>query len=94
MNQDVPDLPQFLEDKLGSGLRYACKYWTAHLLSASTSGKYGDQLIASTQFFDHSVFPWMEVMSLEGHLEGVIHSMNNLLDWLGKVSGARYCRYR
>jgi hypothetical protein len=26
-------------------------------------------------------------MSLEGHLEDVIHSMNHLLDWLGKVSG-------
>ena len=32
----------------------------------------------------------MEVMSIEGHLEGVIYSMNHLLDWLGKVSSTRY----
>ena len=87
MNQDVPDLPQLLRDKLGSGLRYACKYWSAHLLVSSTSGKYGRWLVASTSlFFRHGVFPWMEVMSLEGRLEDVIHSMNHLLDWLGKVS--------
>jgi len=88
MNQDIPDLPELLRDKLGSGLRYACKYWSAHLLSSSTSREYSNRLIASTSlFFDHSVFPWMEVMSLEGCLEDVIHSMNHLLDWLGKVSG-------
>ena len=86
MNQDIPDIPQLLQNRLGGGLRYACEHWSTHLLF-STSGEYRNRLIASTSlFFDHSVFPWMEIMSLEGHLEGVVHSMNNLLDWLGKVS--------
>ena len=90
-NQDVPDVPQLLRDKLGGGLRYACKHWSMHLLFSPTSGTYGNRLVASTfRFFDHSVFPWMEVMSLEGHLEGVIHSMTHLLDWLGKVSSTHY----
>ena len=40
--------------------------------------------------FQPYVFPRMEVMSIEGHLEGVIYSMNLLLDWLGKVSSTRY----
>jgi len=87
MNEDVPDRPQLLKEKLGSGLRYACKYWSTHLLCSSTPGEYGNQLIAlMSLFFDNNIFPWMEVMSLEGHLEDVIHSMNNLLDWLIKVS--------
>jgi len=95
MNQDIPDRPQLLREELGSGLRYACKYWSTHLLFSSTSGGYGNRLVASTSLFlGHNVFPWMEVMSLEGHLEGVIHSMNHLLDWLGKVSGTRYGQYR
>jgi hypothetical protein len=90
MNQDIPDPLQLLEDRLGSGLRYACKYWSAHLLLSSTSGEYRSRLVASTsRFFDHGVFPWVEVMSLEGRLEDVIHSMNHMLDWLSKVS--RYC---
>jgi hypothetical protein len=92
MNQDVSDRLQLLMDGLGSGLRYACKYWSTHLLSSSTSG---DRLIASaSRFFDNDVFPWMEVTSLEGHLEDVVHSMNHLLNWLGKVSDTRYGRYR
>jgi WD40 repeat protein len=95
MNQDVPDPPQLLEDRLGSGLRYACKYWSTHLLFSSTSGGYGSRLVASvSQFFDHGVFPWMEVMSLEGRLEDVIHSMNHLLDWLSKVSYSRSDQYQ
>ena len=85
MNQDVPNIAQLLRDKLGSGLRYACKYWSTHLSLASEEDC--NRLVTSTsRFFDHSVFPWMEVMSLEGHLEGVVHSMNHLLDWLGNVS--------
>jgi len=95
MNQDVHDVPQLLRDKLGSGLRYACKHWSTHLLFSPTSGGCGSRLIASTsQFFDHSVLPWMEVMSLEGHLEGVIHSMNHVLDWLGKVSSTQCGQYQ
>ena len=94
MNQDVPNRPQLLRDKLGSGLRYACRYWSTHLLSSSSSEKHSKWLIAPTSlFFNRAVFPWMEVMSLEGNLEDVIHSMNHLLDWLGKVSGTRYNQY-
>jgi len=90
MNEDVSDRPQRVE-KLGSGLRYACKHWSAHFLSSPPSGDYYNRLIASTSmFFGRAVFPWMEVMSLEGHLEGVIHSMNHLLNWLDTVSGTRY----
>jgi len=93
MNQDVPDRPRLLMDKLGGGLRYVCRYWSMHLLFSS-SGERGNWLIAPTSlFFNHAVFPWMEIMSIEGHLEGVIHSMNHLLDWLGKVSSTRYGQY-
>ena len=95
MNQDIPDLPQLLRDKLGSGLRYASKYWSLHLLSSPTSGEYGNRLITSTSlFFDRTVFPWMKVMSLEGHPEDVVHSMQHLLDWLNKVSGSRCGPYQ
>ena len=89
MNDDIPDRQRLLMDKLGSGLRYACEYWSTHLLFSPFGAC--NQLTASTsQFFDHSLFPWMEVMSLEGRLEGVIHSMNHLLDWYGKVSSPHY----
>lgn len=87
MNQDIQDPLRLLDVELGSGPRYACKFWSSHLLLSPTSGEHRDCLIASTsQFFKSSVFPWMEIMSLEGRLEDVIHSVNIVLDWLSKVS--------
>jgi len=39
MNQDVFELPQLLEKKLGSATQYACSYWARHLtLSPTSSG--------------------------------------------------------
>lgn len=84
MNRDIPDLQELMEDKLGSGLRYACEFWAIHLSFSPSFKEYRFRLAA---FFGRNLFPWMEVMSLEGHLEGVIHSMNHLL---GKVSGSNY----
>ena len=87
MNQDIRDPPQLLDVALGSGPCYACKHWYSHLLlSPTASGECRDRLIASaSQFFKGSVFPWMEVMGLEGCLEDVIHFVNIVADWLGKV---------
>ena len=88
MNEDIPDRPRLI-GKLGSGLRYACEYWSTHL--SFSPWMYGDGLITSiSMFFDRTVFPWMEVMSLEGHLEGVIHSLNQLSNWLDRVSDPRH----
>jgi len=88
MNEDVSDREQLLMEKLGSGLRYACKHWSTHLISSSSSREYDDQLMTPiSTFFDRAVFPWMEVMSLEGHLEGVVHSMSRVSNRSYQVSG-------
>ena len=86
MNRDVANVPELLEDKVGGGLRYACGYWAMHVRSSPTTGDFATRLIASaTDFFKNNALPWIEVMSLEKRLEGVIHSINNLIDWLGAV---------
>jgi hypothetical protein len=86
MNQDVIDLPQLLEDKLSGAVRYACSYWARHLNLSLKSSGYDRQIIISVTEILRSAPPWIEVMSLEGRLEEVIHSMHSLLAWLGKVS--------
>jgi len=88
MNQDVPNLLQLLEDKLGSAVRYACRYWTQHLRLSPISGNYATSVGVLVTRMLESAPPWIEVMSLENHLEEVIPSMNYLLDWLDKVSGS------
>jgi hypothetical protein len=86
MNRDVANLPELLEDKVGSATRYACGYWAMHVRSSPTTDDYANRLIPSaTEFFENNAIPWIEVMSLENRLESVIHSIYNLLDWLGMV---------
>ena len=86
MNQDILDLPQLLEDKLGSAVRYACQYWAIHLRLSATSTIYVDQAINLATEVLKNAPPWIEVMSLENHLEVVVYSMNDLLAWLDEVS--------
>ena len=86
MNRDVANLPELLEDKVGSATRYVCGYWAMHVWSSSTTGDHADRLISSaTKFFENNVVPWIEVMSLENRLESVIHSIYGLFLWLGTV---------
>ena len=86
MNRDVPNLSELLEEKVGSATRYACGYWAMHVWSSPTTGDYTHQLLTSAiEFFKANGIQWIEVMSLEGQLEGVVHSIHTLLDWLGMV---------
>ena len=86
MNRDVSGLPQLLEDRLGGAMRYACRYWARHLDLSPNSGDYIHQVAISVTEMLGNAPPWIEVMSLDNHLEEVIHSMYGLLDWRDKVS--------
>jgi archaellum biogenesis ATPase FlaH len=85
-NQDIWDLPQLLENKLGGAVRYACTYWAGHLRLSPTSGDLAGQTIDSVTYTLKNAPAWIELMSLESQLGEVINSMNSLLDWLDKVS--------
>ena len=86
MNRDIPDIPDLLEDKIGGATRYACAYWAIHIRSSPIDNDHATRLVASaTEFLKKNAPPWVEVMSLEKRLEGVIHNINNLLEWLGTV---------
>ena len=90
MNQDVPNLPELLVDKVGEGTRYACGYWAIHVQSSPTTNDYAHRLIASaTQFFMGNAIAWVEIMSLENKLESVIHNIHALFDWLMMASKFR-----
>jgi hypothetical protein len=90
-NQEVVNLPELLEDKVGSATRYACSHWAMHVRSSPITSH---RLISSaTTFFKRNAIPWIEVMSLENRLEGVIHSIYELLDWLGTVCRFNHGQY-
>ena len=92
MNQDVPNLPELLEENVSSATQYACSYWAMHIRSSPTTGDYALWLITSaTNFLKESGIQWIEVMSLENQLESVIHSINDLSDWFSKVRAQDKC---
>ena len=86
MNQEVQDLPQLVEDRIGGAVQYACAYWAEHLNLSPTTTDFTGQVFDLAVNTLQNAPVWIEVMSLESHLGGVIHSLNNLLDWLGRVS--------
>ena len=87
VNQDVSNLPQLLEHKLGGALLYACNYWARHLkLSPTWDDDWTYQVIVLATGMLERAPLWIEVMSLESHLDEVIYSMYGLLDWIDKVS--------
>ena len=89
MNLDVPNLPELLEENVGSATRYTCGYWVR---SSATTGDYALWLIASaTDFLKASGIQWIEIMSLENRLESVIHSINDLSDWFNMVCAQDKC---
>jgi len=90
MNQDIQELPQLLENKIGGAIQYACTYWARHLSLSPVSGDFGEQIIDLLTSMFQNAPPWIEVMSLENQLGEVIHSMNSLLDWLKIVSGSYF----
>ena len=83
-NQDVRELPQLLEDKLGGAVRYACSYWVRHLDLAMLGPAH--HIHSMVEILNHAA-PWIEVMSLENRLGDVIRTMNSLLVWARDVSG-------
>ena len=92
MNRDVHNLPELLEDKVGSATRYACSYWAMHVRSSPTTDGYALRLIASaTEFFSTNAIQWIEVMSLENRLESVVHSINDIFEWFSMVCTQHEC---
>jgi len=85
-NQAILDLPELLKKELGGAVQYACSHWARHLELSPTSGIHHFQVTLSATKMLKNAPLWIEVMSLDGNLEGVIHSMNSLLAWLDKVS--------
>ena len=86
MNQEVQDLPQLVEHRIGGSVQYACAYWAEHLKLSPTTADFTGQVFNLAINTLQNAPVWIEVMSLENHLGEVIYSMNSLLDWLGRVS--------
>ena len=93
MNREVENLSELLEDRVGSATRYACCYWARHIRSSPTTNDHAIRLIDSAIEFFKNALPWIEVMSLDNRLEGVIDNIQDLFDWLERVCNFNCASY-
>ncbi|TDL20944.1 hypothetical protein BD410DRAFT_868813 [Rickenella mellea] len=66
------------------GLEYACVYWTSHVIQLKSEDNIDDQVLQL--FFDRSLLPWLEYLSLLGKPDTALGSLQSLERW-----AAIYC---
>jgi hypothetical protein len=68
---------------------YAYQFWAYHLrLSDIAYDDSGAKIVKYVnQFFEESLLPWLEVLSIKGNLHVAIYSLHEVRSWLIDVSG-------
>ena len=92
LNDDAPldkvgDLLARQKAHIGDALRYACRFWTRHLVEIlSSSHGVGDVHKAIDKFFTTQFPYWIEVLCLMSSLDVAIYAVNDIDKWYTSVS--------
>jgi len=87
MLSEVKDLPDRQKDHIGDALKYACCFWTKHLLWIP----YNDPGVQEVQeaideFFPTCLLFWIEALILMGKLDIGVYVLNDIQQWYTLVS--------
>ena len=83
----VEDLPARRVAYIGDALKYACRFWTNHLVKIPGHGPdIGEVQKAIDKFFKSHLLFWIEVLSLIGALNVGIYALNDIQRWYLSVS--------
>jgi len=86
----VKDLPTRRKDYIGDALKYACCFWTKHLLRIPSSSSHVKEVQeAIAKFFTTHLLYWIEVLALIGDLGFGIHAMYDIEKWCASVSAVQ-----
>ena len=92
--EEVEDLSDRRETRIGSSLEYACQFWARHLAGVPGSGSGAKRVQeAIEEFFDKCLLCWFEVLSIMGHLEAAVYGINYVQQWYISVSSSRTHSY-
>ena len=84
---DVEDLIGCRKEYIGDALKYACCFWTKHLMNTLGSGPGINKVQkAIDHFFTTCLLFWIEVLSLVGKLDIGVHALNDVQQWYTMVS--------
>ena len=83
----VEDLPTRRTTYIGDTLKYACRFWTDHLVRIPGHGPGIHEVQkAIDKFFKKYLLYWIEVLSLVGTLNVGVHALNDIQRWYLLVS--------
>jgi len=72
---------------IGGALKYACQFWTKHLLEVPSSSPHFEEVQrAIDRFFTVHLLHWIEVLVLTENLGVGVHAMNDIEQWYNLVS--------
>ena len=84
---EVKNLSTYQRDHIGDALKYACHFWTKHLLKIPASSSHIEEVQKSiNDFFTTQLLFWIKVLSLTGNLNIGVHALNDIQQWYILVS--------
>ena len=84
---EVKDLSTRKKDHIGDSLKYACQFWTKHLLGISASSPHFEEVQKRiNKFFTVHLLHWIEVLAITGSLGGGVSAMDDIEQWCNLVS--------
>jgi len=87
---DNKDLSALCKDHIGDALKYACCYWTKHLLMIPANISCIKQMEEGiNQFFTTYLPYWIEVLALTGNLGAGVYAINDIERWCALVSAVQ-----
>ena len=92
---EVNDLSALCKDHIGDALKYACCFWTKHLLRIPGSIPCVKEVEKGiNQFFTIYLPYWIEVLALTGNLDVGVYAINDVEKWCALVSSVQNCLLR
>ena len=84
---EVKDLSTQKKDHVGDALKYACQFWTKHLLGVPSDNPCVQKVQEEIdQFFTTHFLHWVEVLVLVGNLDVGVYAMHDIEQWYTRVS--------
>jgi hypothetical protein len=87
---EVEDLSTHQKGHIGDALKYACCFWTKHLLGTPSSGSHVEEVQQAIDKFFTTCLPyWIEVLALTKNLGFGVYAINDVEQWCTSVSGVQ-----
>ena len=84
---EVGDIFTRQKQYIGSALKYACQFWTKHLMSVPTSGHNTEEVCKGIdEFLRTYLLHWIEVLIIVENLDAGLYAMNEIQQWYTSVS--------